>query len=455
MNQEELAMTLLSIGKSVIEFDKHIDESHKRKRSSRSNENEDASHKRGRSNQSNEHIDEGSIITKSSEKPDNPISKEDMIRYYAMEVDGLIQEAQKQNLHQIASWFIENKEDLCVLYDPQYTYIAPSHTPPGPSRYYELLHTAAMHDRKDVIKFLCHLGYDINLYNKDLETPLGICIAQCKTELVKYFLGQGADVNKGSHYNFESLNKGTLGLLLSPLNIAMVENNFQIALLLRSRGGYIQRHPSEISWLSNLSPGLAEDKYKFKDDTFHRLILMNGCLEAECKDLRLLQLKPKIFKKVISFGSNLEKVLCGLYFLNKSLEEYYEYKSENFKNIITILMEELAAPMLNLAHLGDQRETFLTKLETKKVLYERISNECSKIISLNKPPLNSAAKWVTVISEPKDQEFLEICSSLKEKVQTHSQAPVNEVNLATEETLDQTAVMGDYSGGVEETKGNG
>jgi len=248
MNSEEVAMILLSIGSS-----------------SESNEQVDSNRKRKRYEGLDGHTDEGCIITKSSGKFDNPILKDDMIRYYVIEVDALIKKAQEQSLIEVASWFIKNKEALCVLHDPQYTYIAPGHTPPGPSRYHELMHTAATHDRKDVMEFLCRLEYNINLHDQELKTPLGLCVEQGKIELVKYLLDQGVDVNKDSCYYMPLLNGGRIGGPTAPLNIAIAENNLEVALLLRSRGGYIPHYSGKMSWLSSLSINL-KDNYKTKYD---------------------------------------------------------------------------------------------------------------------------------------------------------------------------------------------
>lgn len=209
----------------------------------------------------------------------------DVVESYAREVDDLIQEAKKQTLTEVASWFIKKKAALSI-------------TPRGHSepfkRYYELLHAAAMCNRGDVIKFLCSLGYDVNLHDRDQTTPLGICIEQGNIELVRFLLDQGADVNKGSHYGFPLLTGGSLSQSTAPLNIAIAENNLEMALLLRSRGGYISEYVGKTSWLDDFK-SLMDGKYKSKDDRPTKLILMDVCLESKYNDLTTL--KPEDIKK--------------------------------------------------------------------------------------------------------------------------------------------------------------
>jgi len=121
------------------------------------------------------------------------------------------------------------------------------------------LHIAAMEEQAEIAKFLMDNGGDVNVKDQEGYAPLHLATKKGRTEIAKFLMDNGADVNakavfdntplhevaywnytetakclidNGANVNAKNNNDST------PLHIACLNDNAEIAELLRGHGGH-------------------------------------------------------------------------------------------------------------------------------------------------------------------------------------------------------------------------
>jgi ankyrin repeat protein len=101
------------------------------------------------------------------------------------------------------------------------------HINSGDEEWDTLMHSAAIHGKKEWVEALIHHGADVNVRNKKGKTPLHVALKNREYEMINLLLKKGAQMN-------EKDRRGN-----TPLHVALENNDYEIINLLLKKGAKI------------------------------------------------------------------------------------------------------------------------------------------------------------------------------------------------------------------------